>query len=76
MNVHAKLEKRKNELNELKSICEDFSDKLADMKDHLEQDMNKIEERKSLSSIQTSALGALVDENGNPVNLLVELVQV
>jgi len=36
MNVHAKLEKRKNELNELKSICEDFSDKLADMKDHLE----------------------------------------
>ncbi len=45
MNVEEKLEKRKNELQELKTICEDFADKLGDMKNHLIQDLSKIQER-------------------------------
>lgn len=78
MDVEKKLAKRRGELQELKSICEDFADKLADMKDHLLTDIGKIQERTILQTKleSESATGTLMDENGNPVNIMEELTSV
>lgn len=62
-------------MSELKSICEDFEEKLRDMKGHLTNDLEKIQERSQLQTIleSQSITGSLMDENGNPVNILDEL---
>jgi hypothetical protein len=75
IDVQRKLEKRRLELKELKSICEDFEDKLTDMKEHLVTDLSRIEDRAVLHTQQQkeSVVGSLLDENGNPVNVLGEL---
>jgi|LauGreDrversion4_2_1035121.scaffolds.fasta_scaffold118649_2 hypothetical protein len=39
LDVAKKLEKRRGELLELRSICQDFDDKLGDMREHLEDDL-------------------------------------
>ena len=73
-----KLEKRRNELVELKSICEDFAEKLKDMRSHLDSDLLKIEDRR-IQQVQLQAqsvTGSLLDEHGNPVDLLSDLDQV
>ncbi len=73
MDVKKKLEKRQMELIELKNIGEDFSEKLGDMQEHLISDIEKITEK---SKIESPLQQLLVDENGNPVNLLEELIEV
>jgi len=76
--VSQKLEKRRNELVELKSICEDFAEKLKDMRSHLDSDLLKIEDRR-IQQVQLQAqsvTGSLLDEHGNPVDLLSDLDQV
>lgn len=72
------MEKRRNELVELKSICEDFAEKLKDMRSHLDSDLLKIEDRR-IQQVQLQAqsvTGSLLDEHGNPVDLLSDLDQV
>jgi hypothetical protein len=73
MDVKRKLDKRQLELVELQNICEDFSDKLHDMQEHLISDIDKIRDK---AKIQNPLQDLLIDENGNPVNLLEELMQV
>jgi len=73
MDVKRKLDKRQLELQELKNICEDFDEKLGDMQEHLIADIEKIG---SKAQIQNPLQDMLVDEDGNPVNLLEELLQV
>jgi hypothetical protein len=78
MDVEAKLDKRRNELAELKSICEDFGEKLGDMRRHLLSDLGKLRERRE-TQVQLEAqsmTGTLMDEFGNPVNLIKELTAV
>ena len=72
------MEKRRHELVELKSICEDFAEKLKDMRSHLDSDLLKIEDRR-IQQVQLQAqsvTGSLLDEHGNPVDLLSDLDQV
>ncbi len=76
LNVENKLHKRKTELTELKSIVEDFSEKLADMREHLLSDIAKIQERSVQQRKIQSLTGNLLDEEGKPVDLLSELTQV
>ncbi|CDW88775.1 UNKNOWN [Stylonychia lemnae] len=71
MDVKKKLDKRKLELAELQNICQDFSEKLLDMQEHLIQDIEKIDNK---ARIQNPLQDILVDEHGNPVNLLEELI--
>lgn len=73
MDVKRKLDKRQLELQELQNICQDFSEKLTDMQEHLITDIDKISNK---ASIQNPLQDLLIDENGNPVNLLEELMQV
>jgi len=61
------------ELIELKNITEDFSEKLGDMQRHLISDIEKITEK---TKIDNPLADVLVDENGKPVNLLEELMDV
>eukprot|EP00347_Sterkiella_histriomuscorum_P007817 403347449 len=73
MDVKKKLDKRQLELQELQNICEDFAEKLLDMQEHLINDIEKIDQKRR---IQNPLQDLLVDENGNPVNLLEELILV
>lgn len=73
MDVRRKLDKRQLELSELQNICQDFSEKLGDMQEHLLTDIAKIS---SKAAIQSPLMELLVDEHGQPVNLLEELMQV
>ena len=77
-NVQGKLDKRKGELAELKSIVADFSAKLGDMREHLNSDLQKVMERRASHQQlqQQSVTGSLLDEMGNPVDLIGELAQV
>lgn len=76
MDVARKLEKRRGELTELRSICQDFDDKLGGMRSQLESDITKIVERRSLQSVMQKETGTLMDEEGRPVDILEELSQV
>mmetsp|Transcript_9282 Transcript_9282/g.8730 ORF Transcript_9282/g.8730 Transcript_9282/m.8730 type:complete len:117 (-) Transcript_9282:212-562(-) len=46
MDCRKKLEKRQMELQELESICHDFSGQLSELKQHLAQDIDKLEDNK------------------------------
>ena len=77
LNLEKKLNKRKTELHELKQIAQDFADKLGDMSEHLRADLAKLTERsQSQRQIQSMTGSLLLDEEGNPVDLLAELSQV
>jgi len=48
MDVKRKLDKRQLELQELQNICQDFSEKLTDMQEHLITDIDKISNKASI----------------------------
>lgn len=72
MEVKKKLDKRSLELKELQNICIDFEQQLIDMQEHLEKDLDKIERKKNSGS----ASEMLVNEEGQKINLLEELLSV
>lgn len=61
------------ELKELHNICQDFEEQLTDMHHHILKDMTKIDDRKKFGQ---GLQDMLVDEEGNPVNLLEEISNV
>ena len=60
------------ELNELENICEDFEIQMKEMHEHIVKDLDKIEHKK----MSPGTREMLVDEEGNKVNLLEELLAV
>ena len=50
MDVKRKLDKRQLELQELKNITEDFTDKLIDMHEHLIMDIEKIANKTKINN--------------------------
>ncbi len=73
MDVKKKLDKRALELEELTNICQDFDQQLFDMHDNVSQELHILDE-KSRSNVHTDI--RLCDEEGNPINLMDELLKV
>ena len=61
------------ELKELGEICKDFDAQIVDLQEHLTKDIQKLELNKR---VQGQITEMLVDEDGNPVNLLEEVIGV